>query len=282
MKIDQILKKAQDELKSIDIESAKLDAEVLLAHILKLERIDLYLDRKKILSEDEFNQFNTLLSRRKKREPVAYIIGYKEFWSLKIKLTKDVLIPRPETEGVVELALKHLKEKNELEILDLCTGSGCIAAAFAKELPDAKITATDISPGAIEIAQENLKFADERTICLIGDLFEAVYISKKFDLITANPPYISPSDFEDLPCDIRQYEPPVALKDPFDGLAISKRILKDAPAFLKDDGLMIMEMGINQAAHLKDYARQNKLYKKVEVAKDYAGIERYLILWNRS
>ena len=291
--IKSILEWAINAFENADIESPKLDAEILLAQIVNLERLDLYFNRDRILTHNEEAQFKSLVKRRAQREPVAYILGYKEFWSLKIATTPDVLIPRPETEGVVELSLKHFKDSRheEIDILDLCTGSGCIAAALATELPRAKIVATDISPEALNVAKQNLVFAGNRINFFIGDLFSALHESRvtnhesrKFDLITANPPYIAPKDLETLPPEIRRYEPLMALNGGLEGLAISKRILNDAWQYLKDSGLLIMEMGINQSKLLENYARQIKKYNVVKTIKDYSGIERYLILqkWKHS
>jgi release factor glutamine methyltransferase len=302
----RILEQANKTLAGAGIKSARLDAEVLLSHILGCNRIDLYLDRKRTLSEKELAAFSSLINRRAKREPVAYIVGFKEFWSRKIKVTPDVLIPRPETEGIVELAVKLLspssmgEDKGEgdrspppylphqwggnLNILDLCTGSGCLAAALAVEFPNAKITVTDISHAAIEVAKENLAFAGGRITFCTGDLFSVFDGSRvtghgpcKFDLITANPPYIPEKDFDKLEPEITKYEPRAALSAGSDGLAFSRKILKDGPAFLKPNGTMIMEIGTGQSAKLADEALKKGYYKKVFSAKDYSGTDRYIV-----
>lgn len=275
--INEILCDAGRKLSDAGIESAQLDSELLLAYVLGCERVDLYLDRKRKIEADKAARFASLIERRAKREPVAYILGLAEFWSRKIKVTPDVLIPRPETEGIVELALKTVDGKQTpLSILDLCTGSGCVAAALAAELPDAEITVTDISPSAIEVAKENLAFAGDRITFCTGDLFGPLH-DPRFDLITANPPYIPDQDFAGLEPEITKYEPIRALKAGPDGLAFSTRILKDAPALLKPGGVLIMEIGKDQAGTLKDEALKTGSFKKVDAVKDYSGIERYIV-----
>jgi len=292
------------ELAKHEIDTARLDAEVLLAYTLVTSRIDLHLNKDKVLSADEKQKFISYIKRRQKREPVAYIVGAKEFWSIRLKVTPDVLVPRPETEGIVEQALaviarseatKQSQGHNEiatpatklwrarnddLNILDLCTGSGCVAAALATEMPHAKITVADISPEAIGIAKQNLAFAGDRIEFFTGDLFDALRESRKFDLITANPPYVADNDFKGLDEDIRRYEPREALLAGPDGLAISKRIIQDAPKYLKAGGSLLMEIGIGQANALIEITKFTGQYKKIEVIKDYSGIDR--ILWTNS
>jgi release factor glutamine methyltransferase len=335
------LKLTIEQLANAGVETPRLDAEVLLAHVLGVGRADLYCNLKRVLTDEEVDLFSSFVKRRVEKEPVAYITGVKEFWSLSIHVTPDVLIPRPETEGIVEQALKIYKKSplppfvkggiggilncDPFSILDLCTGSGCVAAALATEFPNARIVATDISPAAIEVAKYNLTFARNRVEFFIGNLFEVFHkstplkksslsviasetkqsrgiatapsgprndffrgfeslftshespVTEKFDLITANPPYIANDDFETLSSDIRHYEPHLALIAGQDGLAISKQIIKDAPNYLKPGGVLIMEMGINQARELQKYAECIERYDEILVIKDYSGIERILV-----
>lgn len=188
------------------------------------------------------NTFQSYIERRKKKEPVAYIRGFKEFWSLNIKVTRDVLIPRPETEEIIEKAIKLFPSKNQpLDILDLCTGSGCIAAALAKEYPKADITVTDISEGALSVAKENLAFAAGRITFLQSDFFEKV--KGVFDLIVSNPPYIKSSDYENLIPEICNYEPRLALDGGIDGLEIIRKIRENYRRYLKREGKLVLENG---------------------------------------
>jgi len=301
--IGENLRRAAGRFAERGIDTAALDAEVLLAHTLSVDRIELHLQKDRVLTGDESARFEDYVARRSKREPVAYITGYKEFWSVNICVTPDVLIPRPETEGIVEQALSVIASaakqsqghngiatalsgprNDTLDILDLCTGSGCVAAALATELPDAAITVADISPAAIEVAKKNLAFAGNRVNYFIGDLFDGlhdsrftIHDSRKYDLITANPPYVSDGDFDTLEDDIRLYEPQSALTAGADGLAISKRIIQDAPKYLKPGGTLIMEMGLGQAQALWDFAVDTGKCESIKVFEDYSGIER--ILW---
>ncbi len=288
-KIGAKLKWAAGRLAKNSIETSALDAEVLLAHTLGAERITIHIDRDRTLTGAELVKFEDAVARRCAKEPVAYITGVKEFWSIPIKVTRDVLIPRPETEGIVEHALA-VYQGTAVDALDLCTGSGCIAAALATELPDARIAVADISAAAVEVARINLAFAGGRITYLTGDLFSAIPLLCKegtgeeplFDLITANPPYVSEDELEGLDECIRLYEPGEALLAGTDGLAISKRIIQDAPRYLKRDGTLIMEMGAGQAPALWEFANETERYGSIRIFEDLSGIERYLVLGLRS
>ncbi|MBI4211516.1 MAG: peptide chain release factor N(5)-glutamine methyltransferase [Deltaproteobacteria bacterium] len=256
------------------VNTAQLDAELLLAHVLKMSRAELYIQNRS-LSSEERQKFEILIERRKKREPLAYIIGTKEFWSIPIRVTPAVLIPRPETEHVVEEVLKLCPA--EASMLDLCTGSGCIPAALAKELPKATLTITDISPEALKIARENLCFAHERITFYHGDLFSALPVAQKFDLITANPPYGRSDEFKTFAPEI-SFEPHSAIDGGNDGLDFIRRIIHDAPHFLKPGGWLIMEIGDGQSATLLAETSEHKAYQHISVVRDLAGIERIIKL----
>lgn len=237
----ETLAKAIVELQQAGCETPKLDAEVLLAYTFGCERYELYttINRCQALAGSH-ELFQNYIERRKKREPVAYIIGFKEFWSIRMKVTPDVLIPRPETEALVERVLQILKNKHAT-ILDLGTGSGCIAAALATELPMAQFVVTDISKKVLEVAKKNLKFALNRVAFIQSDLFESV--TGKFDLIVSNPPYIPSQELEELEPEVNLFEPRSALDGGRDGLDFIRRIRHDAPNFLKPEGLLILENG---------------------------------------
>lgn len=233
----ELLQQAIAQLKAAGCETPQLDAEVLLAHVLGCERYELYTAIGRQSSVVSQNKFNDYIERRMKREPVAYITGFKEFWSMPIKVTPAVLIPRPETESLVEQAL----QKGGASILDLCTGSGCIAAALAKELPQAQITVSDISKEALAVARENLKFAGERITFVQGSLFEN--IQGPFDLIVSNPPYIPTAVLSGLEPEVNVYEPRLALGGGADGLDFVRNIRRNAPKYLKKGGWLLMEVG---------------------------------------
>lgn len=240
------MRQAAEELKEAGCDMPELDTEVLLAHALGCERFEIYTNkcRTPFSVSAELKTFQKLVERRKRREPVAYIIGHKEFWSLKLKVTSDVLAPRPETEKVVETALTFLSEKKVSDtfwILDLCTGSGCIAAALASELPHAQFVVTDISEKALAVAKENLKFAEGRITFLPSNLFENV--RGKFDLIVSNPPYIPSAELPHLMPEVCDFEPRLALDGGADGLDFVRQIRHDFSEHLKPGGCCILENG---------------------------------------
>lgn len=242
--IGKRMRHATEELKRAGCETPELDAEVLLAHALGCERFEIYTNTNKCQALTVILPlFQSYIERRKHREPVAIIIGYKGFWSLKLKVTPDVLVPRPETEKVVETALKMLQIEpgTNCHLLDLCTGSGAIAAALANELPHAQFVVTDISPKALAVAKENLQFAEGRITFLQSDLFENV--TGLFDLIVSNPPYIPSAEIAALMPEVRDFEPRLALDGGADGLDFVRRIRHDFSGYLKPSGCLVLENG---------------------------------------
>jgi len=276
VKVSEAIRSAKQALASSGIESARLDAEVLCAHALSTERCALHTRRDDDISTDSARHFEEMVQRRSRGCPVAYIAGVKEFWSIPISVTQDVLIPRPETETVVEEALKIANGIDGARILDLCTGSGCIAAALASELPDARIVASDASERALAVARRNLEFAAGRAELLLGDLLEPA--KGQFDIITANPPYIAEGDIEALMRDIRDYEPMEALSAGLAGLDFIERIIEDAPAKLARGGWLVMEVGAGQAAAATSMAVGRESYDTIRTARDLAGIERVVLM----
>jgi release factor glutamine methyltransferase len=255
------------------IPNPRLDAELLLAHVLKCKRIDLYVGHEAAVSDKDLAKYRELIERRAKREPLQYILGATEFWGLKFKVTPDVLIPRPETELLVEEALKN---KDVISILDIGTGTGCIAIALAKNLPEAKVTATDLSKEALAVAKENAEAngVADRIEFVASDIAPWLFFEtqdRKFDLIVSNPPYIRSLELDLLQPEVGQFEPRGALNGGDDGLETIKKILKEAPDFLKQGGRLLMEVGEGQAASL-----QREI--ACEIRKDYGGIERIIIL----
>jgi release factor glutamine methyltransferase len=260
------------------IPNPRLDAELLLAHLLKCKRIDLYTAHEKKIPEKDLAKYKELIRRRAAREPLQYITGETEFWGLPIKVTPEVLIPRPETELLVEEALKVPGSKL---ILDIGTGSGCIAVALAKNLSDARIVATDISKEAIETARENagLHGVADRIEFVLANIapwrvFEAE--GRRFDLIVSNPPYIPSDEFPNLQPEVRDFEPRKALDGGLDGLEVIRRILEEAPGFLRPGGLLLLEIGEGEADLLQNLKTETLLLQGFK--KDYGGVERILIL----
>lgn len=270
--------------KSHGIESPRADAEILLAHTLGSERIALYAHYDQPLNPTELARFKALIKRRAAREPVAYIVGQKGFWSLELSVAPAVLIPRPETECLVEKALEFLPKNpvaRPLRVLELGTGSGAIILALAKERPVHRFFALDRSIAALALARRNaqLNGLGERVFWWVADWFEALRpTASPFDLIVSNPPYIPTADIVGLQPEIHSFEPRQALDGGADGLQCLRRIIRQAPPFLVPGGLMLLEIGHDQAAALKDLAAVCGRYCEPNVFQDYGGKDRLLQL----
>jgi release factor glutamine methyltransferase len=272
--VGRVLAWATDDLRARDSETPRLDAELLLAHALGVNRIGLIVDRDRPLSDEELAKYRALHKRRRAAEPVAYMLGFREFYGRPFKVDPRVLIPRPDTETLVDVALRRTRERSlSLAMLDLCTGSGCVAVTIAKERPTARVLGTDISEDALAVARENAVRLGAIPAAFFrqSDLFAAVPPDGPFALITANPPYIAQG--EKLADTIVKHEPHVALFGGPDGYAVTKRIVAEAPAFLEPGGVLAMELGAGQAdavAHMLE----ERGFVEIERAKDYGGIER--------
>ncbi len=255
--------------------TARLDAEVLLAHVLGLRRVDLYMHPARTLMPSEKATFQDLLRRRVAQEPVSYLVGKKEFFGLTLRVDRRVMIPRPETEVLVERALACARalERDQVLIADLGTGSGCIAVALAHALPQARFYATDISPEAGEVARENFRRygLEERVIFLEGDL--CTVLPERVDLLVSNPPY---TVWEDLPVGITAYEPRLALDGGPDGLAVYRRLLPQVPEYVRPGGFVLLELGDGQAQEVLVLAQEACPGCPRRTWPDYAGIERVL------
>ncbi len=265
------------------IESPRLNAELLLSHVLDLKRIDLYTNYSTSVNKDNLDRLHELVKRAAQHEPVAYLIGKTEFYSLELEVAPDCLIPRPETELLVEKAIDFLRSRNNTQLVcDLCTGSGCIAVAIAKNFSDADIVATDISAGALDIAAKNIKRhnLENQVRLLQGDLFEAIDVKpeiKQFDLIVSNPPYVSIAEFDTLEENVKRYEPKSALAGGKDGLDISRRIIQKANEFLKPDGILILEIGYNQGKAARQLLESVHTFAEIVIEKDFQQHERVAI-----
>lgn len=279
------LRKAKEFLANSEIDDADREAESIIAHCLGIDRLLLYRDNPEMRDATIF-EIDELLKRRARREPLQYILGYTEFHGLKIKVGRGVLVPRPETELLVEEAVKILKKYAlrimKFKVLDLCTGSGCIALALAKEFPEAEIYGTDTSEVAIEYAVENAVINDVRNVTFLkGSLFEplrstAQILPVVFDLIVSNPPYIKRDDMKHLQPEIRAWEPAEALDGGEDGLDYYRIMIPEARFYLRENGSLILEIGVGPAKDIKEMAG-NAGFRSVSLVNDYAGIERILI-----
>lgn len=263
------------------IEDAHLEAEVLLAHALGIKRIQIYTMHDRVLKEEELAEFKKLILRRVKREPTAYIIGYRPFMSLDFLVTKEVLIPRPETELLVEKVIDIAKESNmtQVSLLDIGTGSGAIAVSIAKYIPSSAVTATDISMASLELASENAKKhgVSDRVRFLQGDLFSPIPQGSKFDMIISNPPYISSDDLQKLEPEITKYEPLRALDGGPDGLAYYRKITAQAQEFLADKGSLLLETGQGQADAVMEMLSSASVYSSISKIRDLSGIDRVVL-----
>jgi release factor glutamine methyltransferase len=280
--VREALRAGAELLHKAGIATARLDAEVLLRHVLGVGKAELYLGLDLALAAVAEREFYKLLSRRAGREPVAYITGHKEFWSFDFVVTPAVLIPRPETELLVELALQlatRLPRMTTLRILDVGAGSGAIAVSLAKELALARISAIEIVPGAIEVARLNARRhgVEDRVEFLCGDLFEPVADEPEgFDLIVANPPYIRSGDLAGLEPEIREWEPITALDGGADGLFYYRRIVAAAGDYLKTGGTILLELGDGMGQSVARLFADVGGFEPAQVYSDYAGKERVI------
>jgi release factor glutamine methyltransferase len=273
--IDAVVRWATDDFRARGIDKPRLDAEVLLAHALGTTRMQLVIDAKKPLAPGELARFREMVKRRRTHEPVAYLLGAREFYGRSFKVDRRVLIPRPDTETLVDVALARTEGVSlSMRALDLCTGSGCVAITLARQRPTSRVHATDVSDGALEVARENaLRLGAYNVSFGRGDLYEAAPPGARFDVITANPPYIASAEVETLQADIKDFEPRLALDGGADGLTIAARVIAGAPAWLAPGGVLAIEIGQGEAPDV--VARfEASGFTDVTVTRDLARIER--------
>lgn len=267
-----LVEQAMEDLAEAGVETARLDAEVLLAHAMRCERTALLARLREEADPLLQGRFDALLSRRLSREPVAYIRNVQEFWSLRFAVSPVALIPRPETELVVEVALRRARLLPAPRLCDVGTGSGCIAVAIAHELPRARLLAVDISHAALALAERNARHHDvhERVELRESDLFSAVAPGEKFDLVVSNPPYVADTD----PISLEVLcEPHQALSGGADGLDVIRRLVAEAPAHLVDGGWLVFEFGHEQAPAVREIVAAAGC-TDMEVHDDLAGVPR--------
>lgn len=259
------------------VESPRLDAEVLLAHVLGMDRLGLYVNFDRPLEPQEIDRYREAIWRRGRREPVAYIVEEKEFMGRPFFVSPAVLIPRPETELLVEAVVARLPEQ-ALSLLDVGTGSGAIAIMLAILLPQARVSACDVSVQALDVARQNAARLGvrERVDFVYSDMLNALPADARFHCIVSNPPYIAEAELTTLAPEIR-YEPRMALAAGVDGLTAIRRLIEEAYDRLVDGGLLAMEIGATQANTVRSLAKERP-YAPAEVAKDYAGRERLVFL----
>jgi release factor glutamine methyltransferase len=274
--VERVLGFASEDFKSRGLESPRLDAELLLCHTLRLDRVRLILERSRPLAPDELARYRELIKRRRTREPIAYILGEREFYGHAFRVDARVLIPRPDTETLVDVAIERTRGFDLFgNALDLCTGSGCVAIAFAKLRPTWRVTGLDLSEDALALARENaLRLGAVFGVRFTsGDLCSGLATDERFDLVTANPPYIPSSEVAGLDLGIRDFEPRIALDGGEDGMQLLRRIVTEASQRLNPGGVLCVEVHHDQAARVRPLF-EDAGFRNVETKRDYGGHER--------
>jgi release factor glutamine methyltransferase len=281
MKLKDVLDRTIQFFKDKKIDQPRLEAEWLIAGGLGLNRVDLYMRYEQPLKEDEVHKLRDFVRRRALGEPLAYITGARGFYKLDFKVTPAVLIPRPETEILVERALdwiqEQLKQQELVRVLDLGCGSGCIGLTIAYECPKARVDLVDVSPEALKVAQENAKnwAVDGRCTFHLGDAVEiAEQLQPGYHLILANPPYIEPNDPE-IQESVKKFEPPLALFAD-GGTSLLKKWSQKYSQKISPPGLMMMEMGFKQGAEMREFYQGISKFSDVQILQDYSGLDRFI------
>ncbi len=274
----EAINKSADFLQKKGIESARTNAELLLASILKCKRLDLYLKFDRPLDETEITAYRESIRRRSTFEPLQYITGIVEFCNLQLKVNPDVLIPRPETELLVEAVFEIFKNKNDISLLDIGTGSGAIAISLASKLQNSKVTAIDISEKALAVAMENADkyhLKEKTNFSLFNVLNDDLNKLGKFDVVVSNPPYVSADEYKKLQKEIRNFEPAEAVTDFDDGFKFYKVITEKANSVLKENGMLFFELEANSSNKVETFFLENN-FVNIKKIKDYSGFERII------
>ena len=269
-------------LKSHGCENPRLDAEILLAHSRGCQRIQLYTQYEELLTDSQRELMRSLVKRRAAAEPVAYLVGHREFFSLDFEVTRDVFIPRPDTETLVMAALDVLKTIAEPTVLELCTGSACIPVAIAKNHRSAKITTVEKDADVFKVAARNISKHDvaDRVRLLAGNLFEPIDAETKFSLIVSNPPYIPTEEILRLEADVKDHEPHQALDGGADGLDLIRLIIQSSPDYLVNNGWLMFELSPEQSETAMDLMKQRG-FTRVSTQNDLAGAARVVLgMWS--
>tara|TARA_Y100001970_G_scaffold11583_1_gene13359 strand:- start:1818 stop:2660 length:843 start_codon:yes stop_codon:yes gene_type:complete len=276
MNYKEVLIKGTKILKLNNIKSFNLDSEILLASSLNLDRTRLLLNLNNKIKKKQKKIFFDLINRRKNNEPIAYILGFKEFWKNKFKINKSALIPRPDTEIVVEETLKEIKKNESKQILDIGTGSGCIILSVLNERKKSFGYGIDVSKKALNLAKSNAKIQhiNNRIKFLKSDIDNYYY--GKYDLILSNPPYIKLSDLNVLDKDIKCFEPNLALNGGIDGFSKIRKVIKQSSLLIKKKGKLILEIGLNQAIKTEEILKINDFYIN-RIVKDFSGVNRCIV-----
>ena len=276
--IQRLLNWTQEFFRSKGIINPRLDAEVLLAHLLGKDRVHLYVHFDEPLESDELAKFRELVKERALHKPIAYILGKREFMGFDFTVTPAVLIPRPDTEIIVESVAEFLAGRESPMIADIGTGSGAIGLSLLRLLPTAELDTVDISPAAIEVAEQNADSlgVSERVRFHEGDLLMPL-AGKAYEAIISNPPYINDAEMLTLAPEVRDYEPHLALAGGSDGLDFYRRLSIDAPPLLKPEGLLAFEVGLGEAALVGELLQATGCFQEIIIKKDLAGMDRVVL-----
>jgi release factor glutamine methyltransferase len=270
-----LAQKAAQLLAERGIENARLEAELLLAHVLGIKRLDLYLQFDRPLTAAQLEHFRQVVRRRLKREPLQYITGRAQFRSLNLAIDPRALIPRPETEVLVSVVLEYVRAQGRaLRLIDIGTGSGAIALSIAKEAPNVSVQATDISSAAAALAGENAAEIGIELPVWTGSLFDPVPEGEQFDIVVSNPPYIAESERPQLQPEVREWEPASALFAGTDGLDVVRALVAAAPARMTVGGLLALEIGSTQAREVESMMNVSSSFEEIRVIRDLSGRER--------
>lgn len=272
----EILGKCEEFFAKKGVPNPKIDAQLLLAKAMKCKRLDLFLRFDEPLKKEVLDEFREDVKRRAKREPLQHILGSVDFCGLNLKCDARALIPRPETEELCDIIISRLKENPPKKILDLGTGSGAIILSLKNAFKDAECTACDISEESLALAKENAELANLNANFFKSDWFEN--IGGIFDLIVSNPPYLTEKEVSNAEAEVREFDPPAALSSPEGGAKDLRKIIKETPKFLKKNGILALECGIDHPTMLKDENRENKDFSSIEIIKDFSGRDRFLML----
>jgi release factor glutamine methyltransferase len=276
--VSALLRRGAAILEAAGIEPARAEAEWLLASVLGVERVTLHLDPARRLATPTVARYLALVDRRAGREPLQYLLGWEDFHGVRLAVTPDVLVPRPETEGLVEWAIEVLAAREEPTVADLGTGSGAIACAIAHAVPRAEVLAVEVSAGALAVASRNVRTLAlaARVHLLAGDLFAPLgSIAAALDLVVANPPYLPSAVLPTLPPEVSRHEPRAALDGGPDGMAVIRRIVSGAPPVLRRGGWLLMEIGEDQAGPVASLMAAEG-FAGIRARRDLNGVERYI------
>lgn len=284
--VAEVLREAAATLEAAHSQSPRLDAELLLAEALGARREDLFAEPERRLGRDDTARFEDLVRRRQKQEPVAYILGRRAFRTIELELNDNTLIPRPETETLVDVCLEKLAELDVAEpfVLDIGTGSGNIALALATEYPAVRVVATDVHPAPLDVARRNVRHLglENRVLLLVSDVFDDLPPGLRFDLIVSNPPYVTPEALRRLRVEVRGYEPHVALRADEGGMEFYRRIVPGAPDWLRPGGYLAVEIAEHKAVEVITEFVSADRYEAIDVRDDLGGLPRVVVARERA